>query len=140
MCRLCLLMLVLFGFSCGQSSPTTAPPPPSQIHDVHWTALVRDHHTAAQYTGHRIRLRLDPTDYECVSGEIHVWITQRAVPPVIVCRSDRSLADAKGRIVLVGFCHSVERDGRWRSPRCDFVVTLNECSFTVRQEGATSAQ
>ncbi len=118
--------------ACDSPAPTTPAPKPAPL-DLHWGALVRDHSTASAYVGRRIRVRLDRADYLCeaVNGvvAVRVWAGDRAAPPVLMFLCD-SMPD--GHITIVGVCREPVRDGRWRSPRVDYCVTVEDCIWTAR--------
>lgn len=85
---------------------------------------------AQGYINQRVRIRLGKNDFRIVGGEIHIWLGDQSEPPVIICRGQFS--NLNSSITIIGICKSLNRDGKWRSPSCDFFVVIDDCIVTVQ--------
>ncbi len=127
MSRLILSLALLF-IGCGPRHTTQSKP--ETIYSVSCTALTRDYPSASAYQGQKIRIHLGKDDYQVINGEIHVWADRDTVPPVLILRG--AVFPSKESVTVVGKVTSVIRDGKWRSPRCDFYIIIEECMVTAR--------
>jgi hypothetical protein len=120
-----IVIVAVSCLSCGPR-PVTTQPRPQATNDVRWSTLVGDRQTARGYINHRIRILLARDEYRVVAGEIHVWADDRESLPAIICRG--TFPKLSGPIFVVGVCESLNWDGKWRSPSCDFFLIVEECT------------
>jgi len=123
-----ILSLSLLCLACGPK-PTTQPKA-DIVYDVGKDSLLKDHQTASAYIGQKIRVRIESTHSRIVGGELHVWAMDQTVPPAIIIKV--SVFPSKDPVTVVGKVTSVIRDGKWRSPRCDFYIVIEDCVVTAR--------
>lgn len=128
-----VMACVLIPVGCGPNAAETTAPVRVPPLDLHWPVLLRDHATATAYAGKKIRVRLDKDDYACevVNGccEVRVWASHRNCTPAVVFLCEMP---PDGHIVVVGTCREPVRDGKWRSPRVDYCITVENCSWYTR--------
>ena len=131
MIRLSLFVVCsIITLGCGPSTPTRQEPPPA-IFDVNYRVLVRDLPTASSYTGRRVRVRIDRSEYVVVDHSIHLWATERGARPALILHF-MDTPPAGVNLTVTGTCGSPVEDGLWRGPRCDFSLTVTDCAWTVR--------
>lgn len=133
--RALLACVACFFVSCGRLSPTTVSVSRQTAPtDVGWLTLTRDQTTASRYTGIRVRVRLNPEDYEVGVKELRVWADGRSMgrPPILLFQcADQVQVPAKSRLLVVGVCTGPTIDGIPRTRTADYCVNVVDCAITV---------